>query len=321
MKLKQHFSSTLIASLIVSQAYAQITPAPTPFVDPHPYQSQTWWRTKGGNIKTLSGLPGKDAFMFDHPNALPAITSSGSNYGVFKVGKGWVVAVVDAKGQLFQYDLPVAPGAVGGTFYTRAGSHELVVVDSDGAAMETTMKHPDIALAGGNYFFDSHGTLYTVRSMGAAKWNWAGMVTSKQGLIYPKPLALGGNFYLDAQGRITTISSKTGFFSDPFQLDKNVFALGGNYFVTGSKKADDLELFTVNHEGAIQSAGKLARRPLHYGYSYFIFEDGKFGVIQGDGNLLMSAQSVDRSGKKELVNKFDSSSWTALPQKQYQGER
>jgi hypothetical protein len=284
---------TLLVLFHLAQASAQ-TPAPTPFVDPHPYQSQTWYRLSNGLVKTLSATPGDLAYQFEQPNALPATYAAGSNFGIFKNASGYVIAVVDAFGRFYQYGKTYEPGVVGGVFFTKKGTNELMVVDSEGAVLETTIVAPAMKLVGGNYFIDQNGVLTTIRSMGMGSWNWAGMITTKTGMTIPQALYGGGNYFVDVNGKVTTVASTNGFFSDPIALPQNaaVKELGGNYLI-----GSDLKLYTVDEQGNLKFARQLTESPTVKGYSYLIFKNQKFLYVKGDGSVYDQVTNTVMSGK------------------------
>ena len=273
--MKTLFSLLLILHLLMqSNAFAQLTTQPTPFNDPNPYQSQTWVRFQNGLIKTMSALNSKgQSYLFEQPNALPAVYAAGANYGIFKNQSGYMLAVVDALGRFYPYGKTVEPNVIGGVYFTKKGTNELIVIDSDGASMQTTMIAPSIKLAGGNFFIDQNNTLTTIKSMGAGKWNWAGMVTEKAGMVIPTPIFAGGNYFVDMNQKITTISSINGFFSDPYPLPSGISVqyMGGNYLITS-----DLKLYTINNNGDFNFAQQFNELPVLKGYSYLIFSQNNF---------------------------------------------
>lgn len=304
--------STLLLSLLTAAtAQAQTpaasspTPAPTPFVDLNPYQSQAWFRQANGLIKTFSPAAGTDAFLFEHPNALPAeLVATGSNFGIFKGRTGLVIGVVDSLGRWYQYDQFAEPeaGSAGGVYYLKKGTRAVVLVDSLGAVMETTVIAPQIRLKGGNFYQDADGTLTTIKSSGVAPFNWSGMITVKTGFKVPTGILAGGNFYLDAEGRITTISSVTGYFSEPIALPDNdsVKVYGGNYLITAQKK-----LYTIDEKGSLNFARKLADYPTHLGYSYMTFKDFRLLFVKGDGSVFDRVTQVAMSGRPVPVTLLD----------------
>jgi hypothetical protein len=290
-----------------SPAATSPTPAPTPFVDLNPYQSQAWFRQANGMIKTFSAAPGPEAFLFEHPNALPAeIIATGSNFGIFKSKTGMVIGVADSRGQWYQYDLFPEPEAnsAGGVYYLKKGSRNVVLVDSTGAVMETTIVAPAINLKGGNFYQAADGTLTTIKSSGVAPWNWSGMITVKTGFKVPMGLLAGGNFFVDVDGKITTVASATGFFSDPIALPDNdsVKVYGGNYLITAQNK-----LYTIDQAGALNFARKLAELPVTRGYSYMTFKDSRLLFIKGDGSVFDHVTQVAMSGRPVSVSLLDSS--------------
>lgn len=296
--LSAHAQTARVTMTLAGRTTPTPTPAATPYTDPNPYQTQSWYRHSSGLIRTFSALPGQDAFQFDHPNVLPAeIIATGSNFGIFKSKSGaLLIGVTDALGRFLQYDIVTEPepGTIGGVYYLKKASREVVVVDSDGAVMDTTVTAPAVRLYGGNYYVEQDGTLVTIKSMGAARHNWSGMVVAKRGLTYPAAILAGGNFYVDADGRITTISSRTGFFSDPTALpdQDSVKVYGGTWLITTHNK-----LYTVDHNGALNFARNVTGTPEVRGYSYLIFPKGKFLVVRGDGSVADRVVSVAKSGK------------------------
>lgn len=295
--------SVLLGLLSLSSALAQSPrTTPTPYIDPNPYQSQTWLRYQDQRILTLSALPGKNTFAFEQANALPPVYATGANYGIFRHPNGYVIAVVDAHGRFYQYGKTVEPKTAGGVFFTEKGSNLLTVIDSQGAPLTTTLTAPDIKIVGGNYFFDSQNVLTTMKSMGQEPWNWAGMVTRKEGMTLPPVLTPGGNFYVDLNQKITTISSENGYFSDPQALPSGAIAkvVGGNWFIT-----QDQRLFTVSNTGDLRFIRKLEKAPTVRGYSYLIFADASLISIHGDGaiseTLVMTSMDGETVDTKTLL--------------------
>jgi hypothetical protein len=296
-------SAAVLCAAVLTQnspCFGQVTPTPQPTSTPVPFQSQSWLRMQNGNFITLSGLatPTLGASLFEHESILPSASAVGSNFSLYRVGTQWKVAVVDHRGQLYIYDFATPAARTGGVYYFAEKTHELIAVDSHGSYLPTTLTFENATLLGGNYFFDSTGTLHTVRASGIAPWNWAGMVSSKTGFQIPRPKLMGGVFFTTEANQVITISSETGFFSDPKNLpDGEIpFLLGGNYWVT-----QKLNLYTVDFQGEIRFLKKLAGKPLLNGYSYLIMPGNKLNVIDAAGNLLEHSTVRDRSGSAKKL--------------------
>lgn len=301
-KMKHSIWLMLLFPLAV-QAQAVLpaaTPAPTPFVDPNPYQSQMWIRTNDSLIRTLSALPGPVAFAFEQPNALPPIFAMGTNYGIFKNSTQYMIATLDSSGRFYPYGKSVEPHVTGGVYFTQKGTEELYVVDSDGALMKTAITAPAIRIVGGNYFIDQDGVLTTIKSMGAGIWNWAGMISSKKGLKVPVALFGGGNYFVDAEAKVTTISSIDGFFSVPIELPSKILAMGGNYII-----GTDLSLFVITNDGSLVFSKKLSSLPKVMTSSLMVFADHTFIYVKGDGTLKETLNVVALNGSPRVLNTLD----------------
>lgn len=296
-----------VAFLKAHLSVAQVSPTPQPTVTPAPYQSQSWLRTQSGAFVTVSGISSASdgAHLFQHESILPSASVTGSNFSVYRVGSQWKVAVTDHRGRLYIYDSATPGSRAGGVYYFAEKSHELIAVDAEGAYLSTSLRFENATLLGGNYFFDTQGTLHTIRANGMAPWNWAGMVSSKTGFQIARPKHLGGLFFTTDSNQIITISSETGFFSDPKPLpDGEIpFIAAGNYLIS-----QKLNLYSVSYQGEMKFLKRLSAKPLLNGYSYFIMPGNKLNVIDAAGNLLEQATLRKRDGlarKLELLAPAD----------------
>jgi hypothetical protein len=286
-------------------AFAQTptTAAPAPFMDPHPYQSQTSFRSKtpGINEGAIEVIPAtiaasyryhengnevpqvatNTAFLYDKrflTSAQLPIIAAGGNYTFYKDG---YMSTVSADG-LFDYKHQTAfkPEVIGGTYFTDSGTNNLVLVDSYGFYFNTYTAAPSIRLAGGNFYIDESGVMTTIKSMGAAPGNGIGMATVKAGLDFSDAILPGGNFVLMSDGTIVTISSITGYVSAPYTPEAGPKFLGGNYFVG----MDNL-LYTIDSDGNLKKNSEytVTEAPTVKAYSFMLFADGSFIFVDGVG--------------------------------------
>ncbi|MBU6155172.1 MAG: hypothetical protein KGP28_12785, partial [Bdellovibrionales bacterium] len=217
------------------------------FQDPHPYQSQSFFRLGESSLDAgliqvvvpkavpeyrfwLAGNPDQQVqknavLMFDKRNPLPATEFAGTNY-IFT--KGGYFATITADGFL-QYKGKVAfrPEVSGGVWFVIEGSRELYAVDSFGFYVNTGMKVGAIRVVGGNYLIDADGTLITIKSAGAGIGSAVGIATRKEGWNFSNVIKAGGNYFLRGDGALVTIDSKTGFFIELAQPESRPAITGG----------------------------------------------------------------------------------------------
>ncbi len=315
---------TALGTFGSSLAHAQTAPvpSPTPFVDVHPYQSQTFFRLtdagfENGLIQVIPAVTVKDyyywvpgvketqhalntALLYDKRNPLPPSAVFGGNYSFYQ---GGYMATITADG-FFQYKGKsfFTPDRIGGVYFTEKGTNNLVVVDSYGYFFNTFNPTPTIALAGGNFFIDKDGALTTIKSSGMSPGNGVGMVTrynpNTPGFNFSDVWVVGGNYFVKNDGNVVTVASTTGFFSSPY-VDSRPKLMGGNYYIG----FDDF-LYTVSADGTLNKDtdhNTLGEIPVLMGYSFVKFSDGSFWMVDGDGQVHDSMVRVSTTGIKSAV--------------------
>jgi len=318
MKLNRALTAAAIVATATAAMYGEVTYAQTPvtaaapatpFEDIHPDQTQSIIRQADGTVLVLPAIvsdykvftPGqteptlypKTALIYEKRNPLPPIQVMGGTYAFFK---GDYLATTSADG-FFTYKgkMNFTPDAIGGTFFTKKGTNELVVIDSYGYYVETGIAAPSIRLVGGNFFIDQDGVLTTIKSVGDAPGSKVGLVTRKEGWNFSDAVAAGGNFFLRQDGTIITVDSKTGFFSDhAFTPESRPSIMGGNYFI-----GQDNAIYTVSNDGKLFKTITLKTRPTVVGYSYMIFSDKSFAFVAANGGVHLEAVRVGAAGKAE----------------------
>ncbi len=294
------------------------------FVDPHPYQTQTLIRYLKGENPAESGtiykmqanasdytywVPGEGPqkipntpVMYAYENGLAPISVMGGNYFFFKDN---TFGTLSADG-IFTYNPAPRqwqPGVVGGVFYTKQGTEELVMIDSFGNEYsDTKIITPNIRLAGGNFFIDEEGYLTTFKSAGEmmTRWNAAGNPK------YPGAFAVGGNYFAirdTVNGKPTvklvTIDSQTGFYSAPFTPDTQPKFFGGNYYID----QNDV-LFTVDSRGISYKTDPLRPNPIVKGYSYILYGDGSISFIDHSG-AVRDSMTLVKNGVGTTLNQLN----------------
>lgn len=296
-----------------------VVAAPTPYVDPHPYQSQVSVRVTADGIQNgmfevlpafvmkeykyrVPGMPLQTAqntvLMYDIQNPLPAVTVSGANYSFYE---GGYLSTLDANGSFnYRGKVQFSPAVIGGVYFTDKETNNIYTVDSFGFYMNTNVQAPKIKVAGGNYFISDAGLLTTIRSMGKAPLDPLGMVTQMNGFNFSDVSQAGGNFFVKSSGLVTTIDSITGFFKDNWKTDSEPKILGGNYFI-----GKDDRLYTVAANGNIDKPDNftLSDSPSVIGYSFMKFPNGRMVVVDGEGTPHDSLVRVSSSGLKAEVVK------------------
>ena len=308
--------TTLLLS--VSSVFAQTS-------DPHPFQTQTLiqfvpnMQQQGiglqGSLYKVSAdaqdfsftIPGEDPTeikntvqMVEHRrNPLPEITLMGGNYFFFK---GDRFATLSADAQYLNYD-PVPktwePEVMGGVFFTKKSSDEVVMVDSYGNLFsETHLYANHIKIAGGNFFIDQDGVLTTFKASGAVvngMQTYQGMMIQKNGPNDPRfseIAGVGANYFVyhvrskNTRGpqkdtlKLVSINSENGFYQSPVVLKSKPKFYGGNYFI-----GEDYLLYTIDSQGGFHQNQRILYSPiLVMGYSYFLHENGQFTVVDQKGN-------------------------------------
>lgn len=304
---------SVLSSVYVLSASAQ-TPAATPFVDVHPYQSQSMIRLADLTILVVpavvsdykiftAGKPEpkvyeKTALVYEKRNPLPALEFLGGNYAIYK---GGYLSTLSADGFLtYKGKMNFEAAAKGGNFFTKRGTNEIVAVDSYGYFVETGMIAQGIRLAGGNFFIDQSNVMTTIKSVGTAPGSSIGLVTRKEGVDFSDAQAAGGNYLVKKDGSIVTIDSLNGFYSeDSYKTESPVAVLGGNFFITL-----DNTVYTIDSNGKLFKTIKLERRPMEVGYSYMIFGDRTFALVTANGGVHLEAIRVGAAGKAEYVTKI-----------------
>lgn len=336
MKVNSLFHFLLAAGLLGSgtSSFAQ---APA-LADLHPFQSQTMFRmlpstgNPSGMIEVIPAAQVKEfkyhvagnpnpvsefytALLYDKRNPLPAISAAGGSYTFYQGGS---MSTTAADGTfVYKGKVPFTPKVLGGSYFTKAGSDQLVLVDSYGFYFDTYTAAPNIRLAGGNYFIDSSGFLTTIKSMGSAPGNGVGMMTRMSHMNFSDALAPGGNFFMKADGSIVTIASTTGFFSSPIIADSRPMILGGNYFI-----GSDRLLYTITQDGRLikNNAYIVNETPTIKAYSFMMFQDGSFIVVDGEGYphrtmMHVSTTGVQAASIKNLSSNIDRTSIYQVNQK------
>lgn len=313
MKLTRTFAAAAaFATAFAMGAHAQTNTAA--FEDVHPHQTQSILRQADGTVLVIPSVvsdykifvPGKTepvlypktALIYEKRNPLPAIQVMGGTYAFFK---GNYLATVSADG-FFTYKgkMNFEPDAIGGTFFTKKGTNEIVAIDSYGYFIETGITAPAIRLVGGNFFIDQSGVLTTIKSAGNAPGSKTGIVTRKEGWNFSDAVAVGGNYFMKRDGSIVTVDSKNGFFSErAYTPESRPAVMGGNYFI-----GEDNYVYTISSEGALFQTIKLAERPIMLGYSFMRFKDGGFAIVTGNGGVHLEAIRVGVAGKSEYTTKI-----------------
>lgn len=270
--------------------------------DSMPYQSQTLLRKLDGTFQVVLPVPtefkdvrqGADfssiVNLYDKRTPLPAVTVMGSNFAFLKNG---TMITVSANGYLYyKGKVPFTPETVGGVYFIKKGSGQLVTVDSSGFYNETGIVPGSLRLVGGNYYIDSNNELTTIKSQGLAPGNVIGQVTKKTGWSFANAALAGGNFFINGDSTIVTIDSVNGFFNQSSVIPTSKVAkVGGNYFIT-----ENNDLYTVSFEGQVKGPVALGAKPVRMGYSYVLFEDGSFKIVDALGDVHENAVSVSTTG-------------------------
>jgi hypothetical protein len=300
---------------LVPKTAVEPTPAPQ-FIDIHPYQTASVIRQADGTILVVPAVvadwkistPGqvepkvyqKTALVYEKRNPLTETEILGGNY---MFTKGNYLSTVSAEG-FFTYKGKMAfePNLIGGNFFTKKGTNEIVVIDSYGYFIETGITAPAIRILGGNFFIDQSGVLTTIKSVGlSGPGTKDGLVVAKTGsaaIDCSYALIAGANYFLKQDGGIVTIDAKNGFYSMPYYPESKPALLGGNYFI-----GMDNAVYTVSSEGTLFKTMTLKERPTLMGYSYMKFADGTFAIVTGNGGLHTEAVRVGAGGKSEYITK------------------
>ncbi len=299
-------------------AWAQ-APALEGFQDPHPYQSQSFFRLGESSLDAgliqvvlpkavpeyrfyVAGNPDQQVqqnamLVFDKRNPLPATEFSGTNY-IFT--KGGYLSTISADGYLiYKGKVGLRPAVAGGVWFVTEDS-QLYAVDSFGFYVNTGLKVGAVRVIGGNYLIDSTGTLITIKSSGAGAGSALGLATRKDGWNFSGVVRAGGNYFLKADGTLVTIDSKTGFFNEFSQVESKPAITGGNYFV-----GEDRLLYSVSFDGKVNknSGFSVNGQPIVVGYSVMKFEDGLVAAIDADGSVHPTLIRVSTTGVRVKVMK------------------
>lgn len=293
-------------------------------VDPHPYQTQCFYRIGAGSgnagqleviaparVPEYRFYPQGDPVMqtetntmlvFDKRNPLTATETAGSNY-LFLAG-GYL-ATISAEGFLnYKGKVTYTPEAAGGVYFVASGTREVYAVDSYGFVVPGGRKAGELKVIGGNYFIDKTGLLTTIKSLGASPNSGLGIVIEKRGWSFPDVLKAGGVFFYRANGTLVTIESATGNFKDGIVPSSKPALAGGNYFV-----GEDRVLYTVSNEGTVRPHPEVlvVGEPLVSAYSWLKLEDGTLVVIDADGNPHRSVVRISTTGvRAEVVKTLES---------------
>ena len=294
-----------------SFSFAQTAPA-TPFVDVHPFQSQTSIRSNGaglenGMVQVMPAVtvgqyqyhvPGVEsmqsvfntALLYEKRNPLGQTTFAGGNYTFYD---GGYMSTVDANGTfLYKGDVAFKPKVLGGVYFTDSVTNHIVLVDSYGFYWDSMLPAPSIRMAGGNYFIDTTGVVTTIKSAGTVPGNGIGMMTVKTGMDFSGAKLAGGNFFVLSDNTIVTVSSVNGFVSLPYTAGSAVKVAGGNYFV-----GVDNYLYTIDNQGNLKkNTDYIVGQPVLRGYSFLRFADGTFIFVDGSGMPHRSILDISSTG-------------------------
>ncbi len=290
------------------------------FQDPHPYQSQSFFRLGESSLDAgliqivlpkavpeyrfwTAGNPDQQVqqnamLVFDKRNPLPATEFSGTNY-IFT--KGGYLSTISADGYLiYKGKVGLRPAVAGGVWFISEDTRELYAVDSFGFYVNTGIRVEAVRVIGGNYLIDSTGTLITIKSSGAGAGSALGLATRKEGWNFSGVARAGGNYFLKADGTLVTIDSKTGFFNELSQVESKPAITGGNYFV-----GEDRLLYSVSYDGKVikNSEFSVNGQAIVVGYSVMKFEDGLVASIDTDGGVHPTLIRVSTTGVRVKVIK------------------
>jgi hypothetical protein len=302
MKLQTSvFSLSILTTfgVLAAAASAQTQTTPSPLEkDNHPYQSQTMLYFESGAPQALTsvvrsysvnGAGNKlktvsSTTLFEQNVAAPALIAQGSNFA-FLDGK--ILQTVSADGFVStSIPLTYTSETVGGVYFTKKSTRELVIVDSYGSYYETGIIAASIPFAGGNFFIDSDHKLTTIKSSGLYYTGtdgnryrgWAGMKST-----YTEDMSsvdrVGGNYWVNGDGTLGTVNSETGLYYNHLTNDSRPKRFGGNFFI-----GEDSILYTVNYAGFIKKFSKIdVEKVKHVGSSYIEFNDETLLTIDYDG--------------------------------------
>lgn len=269
-----------------------------------PVQSQTLVRRSNGDFLVL--LPEAKAFkdirqnvdlesaayLYEKKTPLAPLEAIGGNYAFLKNG---MLITVSYDGVLYSRGKFATPSVMGGVYFVDSSTGKLVTIDSSGLFNRTVVIPNNIRLVGGNFYIDGNNVLTTIKHQGVAPGDSAGQVVVKEGWTFPSAKMAGGNFFInehqEGSQSAQSVSSVTGNFNAPYALSSKVVKVGGNYFIT-----EQMQLYTVNYEGVIQQVAQLQELPSQLGYSYMIFRNGSFMMIDATGATHSQAVVVSPTG-------------------------
>ena len=292
------------------------------FVDPHPYQSQSFFRMGESSLDAgliqvvlpkavpefrfwLAGDPDQQVrqnamLAFDKRNPLPATEFAGSNY-VFT--KGGYLSTLTADGYLvYKGKVAFRPAVSGGVWFVVEGTRELYAVDSYGFYVNTGIRVGAVRVVGGNYLIDSSGLLITIKSSGAGPGSSVGIATKKEGWNFSNVSRAGGSYFVKTDGTLVSIDSKTGFFQES-TLESRPAITGGNYFV-----GENGVFYSLTFEGRVlrNEEIRVVGPPVVVGYNVLKFEDGLIAVVDVEGKVHRNLIRVSTTGVRvRVVNTLD----------------
>jgi hypothetical protein len=293
------------------------------FVDPHPYQSQSFFRLGESSLDAgmiqivlpkpvpeyrfwLAGNPEQQLrqnalLMHEKRNPLPATEFAGSNY-VFT--RGGYLSTLTADGFLkYKGKVGFRPEVSGGVWFVAQGSRDLYAIDSFGFFINTGLKVGAVRVIGGNYLNDSQGTLITIKASGAGVGSPIGIATRKDGWNFSNVVAAGGNYFLKGDGTLVTVDSQTGIFNEVGPAESKPLFRGGNYFV-----GEDGLLYSVSYDGKVRKNPevRVSGNPIVIGYSVIKLEDGLIAAVDVEGKVHRNLIRVSTTGVRvSVVNTLD----------------
>lgn len=312
--IKTSLFGLTLSILCLSGAQAQIAGAAQPKEDAHPYFSQTLiYPTLGGaqalglRSQQVMGVDGKlktitTSLMIEQPGPAPGVLSQGGNYAFLA---GNQIQTISADGLVSTLTVNYTPDQMGGMYFTKKITHELVVVDSTGYFYETGMTALPTVLGGSFYIsldaktatpkittFKSMGSYYTGTD-GKSYHGWAGMPWTHDDDM-SKVISAGGNYFLNSDGTMGTVDSLNGYFYNNLTVDSLPLksGMGGNYFI-----GQDRNLYTVDFLGTVKKFGQVQVEQIKkLGYSYIEFKNETVIFIDAKGNTHTSAVEFPASG-------------------------
>jgi hypothetical protein len=305
-----------LSFICLNGAQAQVAGTTQPKPDSHPYFAQTLiYPTVGGvqalgaglRSQSIMGTDGKfktltASLLVEQSGAIPGVIAQGENYAFLA---GGLLQTVSADGLVLTLPVSYTPDQMGGMYFTKKTTHEVVVIDSYANFYDTGVVAQPTLLGGSFYIsLDSKTQLPQItvfKSTGTPFVGTDGKMyhsTANMAWTHPedmsKVISAGGNYFINSDGTLGTVDSLNGYVYTNLAADSlpPKSGMGGNFFI-----GKDRNFYTVDYLGFVKKFGQIQVEKIKkLGYSYIEFNDETVIFVDAKGTTHTSAVEYPANG-------------------------